>query len=71
MTKNWSAIPRDKYQEYWSNPKTTTILKSSDIKTLIELIGKGEDFIKTIKSKSRAKSQIDDLQTYRRGKSKY
>ena len=60
MTKNWSAIPRDKYQEYWSNPKTAGILKSSDIKTLVELIGKGEDFIKTIKPKSRAKTQTDN-----------
>jgi hypothetical protein len=71
MTKNWSAIPRDKYQEYWSNPNTPGILKSSNIKTLVELIGKGEDFVKSIKSKSRAKTQMDDLEAYRRGKSKY
>jgi hypothetical protein len=60
MAKNWSAIPRDKYQEYWSNPNTAGILKSSNIKTLVELIGKGEDFVKSIKSKSRAKTQTDN-----------
>lgn len=71
ISKTWAAIPRDKYQQYWSNPKIPGILKSSDIKTLVELIGKGEDFVKSIKSKSRAKTQMDDLETYRRGKSKY
>jgi hypothetical protein len=55
MSKSWSAIPRDKYQQYWSDPNTPGILKSSNVKTLMELIGKGEDFIKTIKSKSRSK----------------
>lgn len=71
ISKNWAAIPRDKYQEYWSNPKTPGILKSSDIKTLVELISRGEDFVKSIKSKSRVKTQMDDLETYRRGRSKY
>ena len=55
MTQTWSAIPREHYLEYWSNPKGSKFLRSSDIKTLITLIGKGEKFIKTIK-KPRAKT---------------
>ena len=49
ITQNWAAIPRDKYLEYWSNHKTPGVLRSTDIKTLILLIAKGEDFIKAIK----------------------
>lgn len=46
---NWNAIPRDKVNEYWNNRNTEGVLKSKDIKTLIELITKGEEFIKKIK----------------------
>ena len=46
---SWNAIPRDKINEYWNNRKTEGVLKSKDIKTLIELITKGEEFIKKIK----------------------
>ena len=49
MTGFWSAIPRDNYLEYWSNSNDKKFIKSKDIKTLIELIYKGEKFIKTIK----------------------
>jgi hypothetical protein len=49
MTGFWYAIPRDNYLEYWSNSNDKKFMKSKDIKTLIELIYKGEKFIKTIK----------------------
>ena len=49
MTKNWYAIPRDKYVNYWSGTKDKSILHSTNIKTLVELIGRGEKFIKSIK----------------------
>jgi hypothetical protein len=49
MTGFWCAIPRDSYLEYWSNSNDKKFMKSKDIKTLIELIYKGEKFIKTIK----------------------
>lgn len=49
MTSLWYAIPRDNYLEYWSNSNDKKFIKSKDIKTLIELIYKGEKFIKTIK----------------------
>ena len=45
----WNAIPRDKYVDYWNGYDGKEIIKSSNIKTLIELIGKGEEFIKKIK----------------------
>jgi hypothetical protein len=46
--KLWSAIPRDQYNAYWSNRKVEGVIKSKNIKTLIELITRGEEFIKTI-----------------------
>lgn len=49
FTETWYAIPRDKYTEYWSNANTKGVLKSSKINTLIELISKGDKFIKKIK----------------------
>lgn len=45
----WSAIPRDKYNAYWSEKKVDGVLSSSSIDTLIEIITKGKDFIKKIK----------------------
>ena len=48
-TKSWAAIPRDKHDSYWSDYHTPGIIRSSDIKTLIELINKGDDFVKKIK----------------------
>lgn len=45
----WNAIPRDKYNEYWSNPNMKEVLKSKNINVLTELINKGEEFIKSIK----------------------
>jgi len=50
MTETWSAIHRDSYVDYWSDSKIKSpdVLRSSDIKTLIELITKGNEFIKSI-----------------------
>lgn len=45
----WNAIPREKINDYWNDNNTKGVLKSKNIKTLIELITKGEDFIKKIK----------------------
>lgn len=36
----WSAIPRDKYNEYWSDHKTFGVVRSRSIQTLTELIQK-------------------------------
>jgi hypothetical protein len=48
-TKLWNAIPRDSYPAYWSNRKVDGVISSTKIKTLIELITRGDEFIKTIK----------------------
>ena len=45
----WSAIPRDKYNDYWSKKKVDGVISSKSIDTLIELVTKGKDFIKKIK----------------------
>ena len=49
FTKLWNAIPRDSYPAYWSNRKVEGVISSKKIQTLIELITRGEDFIKSIK----------------------
>jgi hypothetical protein len=48
FTKQWNAIPREKISEYWNNRKTEGVLSSSSINTLMELITKGDEFIKSI-----------------------
>jgi hypothetical protein len=48
FNKLWSAIPRDSYQDYWDGTKNKGILKSKEIKTLMELINRGDKFIKKI-----------------------
>ena len=48
FTKLWSAIPRDSYNAYWSNRKVVGVISSKNIKTIIELISRGEEFIKNI-----------------------
>jgi hypothetical protein len=49
FTGLWNAVPRDHYNAYWSNREVEGVISSKNVKTLIELIIKGEDFIKTIK----------------------
>ncbi len=46
--KIWNAIPRDKVNDYWNNRNTEGVLRSKNIKTLIEIITRGDDFIKSI-----------------------
>lgn len=49
-TKLWSAIPTVKYTEYFSGNSTVQeVISSKELETLISLIGKGEEFIKSIK----------------------
>ena len=48
--KEWSAIHRDDYQFHFNAlPTTHRVIKSSSIDTCIELINKGEAFVKQIK----------------------
>lgn len=46
--KIWNAIPRDKVNDYWNNRNIEGVLRSKNIKTLIEIITRGDDFIKSI-----------------------
>lgn len=46
--KIWNAVPREQYAAYWSNRNVEGVLKSKEIKTLIEMITRGDDFIKNI-----------------------
>jgi len=48
--KTWNAIPRDLYLEYWSKPAGSIkgILRSTDIDTLVEIIDRGDEFIKSL-----------------------
>ena len=53
-TGMWNAIPRDDYNEYWSNHKCERVLSSSSIDTLKELI------YKTSGDKSRIEKLISE-----------
>jgi len=43
--ENWSAIPRDKYLDYWSKKNVEGVLKSKNYNTLIAVVLKGKHFI--------------------------
>ena len=45
----WNAIPRELYVAYWDNNKIEGVLKSSSFDTLLELVDRGDDFVKNIK----------------------
>lgn len=49
-TKMWNAIPRDEYLAYWSTPvrEMDGVIRSKDINTLVELIERGDEFLKTL-----------------------
>ena len=51
-TKLWAAIPTDKYTDYFSGVTNNLegVLESEDLETLIDLVYKGEEFIKSIQS---------------------
>ena len=40
FNKLWNAIPRDLYNDYWSNSNHPGIIKSSKVSTLVEIITK-------------------------------
>lgn len=41
-TKQWAAIPRDLYNDYWSNYELEGIIRSSKFSTLLEILQKTE-----------------------------
>ena len=49
-TKMWTAVPRDEYLAYWNRPikDVDGALRSKDVSTLVELIEKGDEFLKTL-----------------------
>lgn len=49
-TKQWAAIPRELYNEYWSNYELEGVIRSSKFSTLLEIIQKteGEDIEKKL-----------------------
>jgi hypothetical protein len=51
-TNLWNAIPRDLYNQYWSNRKLKQVLSSKNLDTLLELINRisiDKDFLSKIK----------------------
>lgn len=49
-TNLWAAIPRDLYNDYWSNKDVKGILKSSNMETLTAIICKIEEDPKFLES---------------------
>lgn len=43
FTATWAAIPRECYQAYWSDMQHPSIIRSSNIETLKELVKKVSD----------------------------
>jgi hypothetical protein len=44
----WSAVPRDKYTEYWDRHDHPDVLRSSQLATLLELLHKSRGDIDII-----------------------
>ena len=42
FTKQWAAIPRNLYNQYWDNYELEGVIKSKSIKTLIEILERTE-----------------------------
>lgn len=40
FTEKWAAIPRELYQQYWSDSAVEGVIRSSKIETLISLLHK-------------------------------
>jgi hypothetical protein len=57
FTKNWVAINRNDYLEYWNNHKSKKVIKSSSIQTLVELIIKTDGDITKINKLVSAKKK--------------
>jgi len=49
-TNQWSAIPRELYNDYWSNYELEGVIRSSKFSTLLEIVQKteGEDIEKKL-----------------------
>jgi hypothetical protein len=47
--KLWVAIPTNRYTDYFSGQVVEEVLVSREIETLIDLVCKGDEFIKLIK----------------------
>jgi hypothetical protein len=50
FSKMWTAVPRDEYLQYWNTSikNVDGALRSKDVNTLVELIEKGDEFLKTL-----------------------
>lgn len=48
----WSAVPRNSMMDYVNGIPNEQVLTSSKIETLIEIVSRGEEFIKSIESDS-------------------
>lgn len=49
FTGLWSAIPRESYNSYWDDSDSEGVIQSKEINVLIDLIERGDEFIKSIK----------------------
>lgn len=50
FTDTWYAIPRDHYLEFWSNPTSDNVLRSSNINTLLDILHKVKGDTSLVKS---------------------
>lgn len=48
----WYAIPRDSYSNYWNGVEDESVLVSKEVSVLVELVSKGQDFLRTVTENS-------------------
>lgn len=53
--ETWSAIPRDKYNDYWSNAQLEGVLRSKSYETLMEILHRTAGDISQLEKKINLK----------------
>lgn len=53
----WAAIPRDHYHDYWNDFSHPSIIRSSKIETLLELLHKTKGDVSNLEEKLNVKSK--------------
>jgi hypothetical protein len=55
FTKDWAAIPRGIYNEYWNNFKHPDVLRSKNLNTLLDLLHKTKGNFEAIEELTHGK----------------
>ena len=56
-TEQWAAVPRETYNEYWSDYKHPSVIRSKQLNTLLELLHKSKGSITKIEDIASGRSK--------------